>query len=90
MVFFCISGSCSPVFSRTRPAHSFSRWRPEKTQVSKRVYRFPAPGMLEYNGEAVTGDRATQECDLSTVAVPNGMGWRSQRCQPFMPGAAMR
>jgi hypothetical protein len=29
-----------------------------------------------YNGRAVTGDRATQECDLSTVAVPNGTGRR--------------
>jgi hypothetical protein len=37
-----------------------------------------------YNGKAVTGDRATQECDLSTVpdaqrhygTMPNGTGWR--------------
>ena len=36
-----------------------------------------APDMLGYNDLAVMGDKATQECDLSTVAVPNGMGLAS-------------
>ena len=30
-----------------------------------------------YNVSAVTGDRATQECDPSTVAPPTGTGWVS-------------
>ena len=30
--------------------------------------------MYEYNPVTVMGDRATQECDLSTIAAPNGMG----------------
>jgi len=30
--------------------------------------------MLWYNIATVTGDRATQECDPSTVAAPYGMG----------------
>jgi hypothetical protein len=34
------------------------------------VYRFGATDGFGYNGQTVAGDRATQECDPSTVAVP--------------------
>ncbi len=30
--------------------------------------------MVWYNSVAITGDRATQECDPSTVEVPYGIG----------------
>jgi len=30
--------------------------------------------MFEYNNDAVMGDRATQECDPSTMAAPYGIG----------------
>jgi len=33
--------------------------------------------MLGYNTIAVMGERATQECDPSTMAVPNGIGLAS-------------
>jgi hypothetical protein len=40
--------------------------------------------MFWYNLITVMGDRATQECDPSTMAAPNGMGWYLFRFQPFM------
>jgi hypothetical protein len=54
----------------------------DSASVEAGVYRFKATGALCYNDRTVAGDRATQECDLSTAAVPYGAGSVPYWCRP--------
>jgi hypothetical protein len=90
----CIVASKLPPTERLTRFHG-GILRQNRVQVLPQRFEFIAfwpPTRVDIMANTVTGDRATQECDLSTVAVPYGTGWRLTRCQPLMSvsGALMR